>query len=225
MTALRTRSLVVTVVVAAAAAAWLPAAAAAPTPSPGSSPSPSPSALPSPVPSVAPAPGPSPSPSTSAVPSPGASPAPSPSASPAPVTLPPGGPAQLVLAASSLQLGAIQSLAITSIATPAGPANVIELVVPSSAIGGLDLQLPCAGHSRTRIDATRARFTGGLTLDLTALQVTVGGVAITISVTSPPSLQLLPPAGGTFLSAKLQLLSIKAGDMALDQATIASGAC
>jgi hypothetical protein len=64
-----------------------------------------------------------------------------------------------------------------------------------------------------------------LTLDLTSLQATIGGAAITISVTSPPSLQLMPPAGGAFLSAKLQLLSIKAGDMALDQATIASGTC
>lgn len=232
---------------------WWPAPSSTPraaqaqtTPSPSTTPGPitsaTPTSTPTPTPSAAPSasPGsggtPSPSPSASAGPGPSPSATPSPPPSPTVPTrtaLPAPTPQVAVLSADSLQITGLQSIAVTAVPTASGPVKVIELVTNATTIGGLDLLGPCVGHARVHTLANVDRATGGLTLDVTAIQITVLGITITLAAADLPNGQLtlpgisLPPlpTDTMFLSVKMFALSIRAGAMSFGGPDISSSAC
>jgi hypothetical protein len=222
-------------VLAASSPTPTPAPDPIPTVDPSASPSPNPS--PSVAPSVPPSPtaGATPSPSASAAPSPSPpSPSPSPSPSPTPRTaLPAPGPAVSVLSSDSLQITGLRSLAVTAVPSATGPVKVIELTMDDSTIQGLDLLGPCSGGVRLETTAGREVAGGGLTIDATALQITVLGVPVVLAAADLPegSLTLpgvsLPPlpTNTVFLSVRMYVLRIDAGSLALDGLRVGSTAC
>ena len=216
----------------------IPAADPSASPSPNPSPNPSPSVTPPVPPGATPSPtaGATPSPSASASPSPGPSATPSPSPSPSPTprtTLPAPGPAVSVLSSDSLQITGLRSLAVTGVPSAAGPVKVIELNMDGSTIQGLDLLGPCSGGVRLETTAGQEVAGGGLTIDATALQITVLGVPVVLAAADLPegSLTLpgvsLPPlpTNTVFLSVRMYVLRIDAGSLALDGLRVGSTAC
>ena len=111
--------------------------------------------------------------------------------------------------------------------------KVIELVTGASTLGAMDLRLPCAGGIQVRTSAAQARATGGLTFQVTALQITVLKVPLMLVAGELPDGQLtlpgvsLPPlpADALFLTARMLVLSIRAGAMALDGSRITTSSC
>jgi len=138
-----------------------------------------------------------------------------------------------VLSSATLQITALRSISVVTVNTAAGPTNVIQLQAGAATIGGLDLLAPCVGHVQVHTTAAREVATGGLTLNATALQVTVLGVTIILAAADLPvgSLTLpgvsLPPlpTDTAFLSVKMFVQSIRAPNLTLTSAAITSSAC
>ncbi len=138
-----------------------------------------------------------------------------------------------MLSSDSLQITGLRSLAVTSVPSPAGPVKVIELTMDGSTIDGLDLLGPCSGGVRFETTATQEQASGGLTIDATALQITVLGVPVVLAAAGLPEGALtlpgvsLPPlpTNTVFLSVRMYVLRIDAGAMVLEGLGVGSSAC
>ena len=138
-----------------------------------------------------------------------------------------------ILSSGSLQITGLQSITVVDIPTGSGPVRVIELKMAGSTIGGLDLLDPCVGHVQAHTTASQEQATGGLTIDATALQVTVLGVAIVLAAADLPTGTLalpgvpLPPlpTDVAFASVKMYVPTISAGSTALTGANVTPTPC
>jgi hypothetical protein len=157
----------------------------------------------------------------------------SPSPSPPPARpLPAPGRQVGLLAADSLQLLGLRSLTVGTAETAAGPVRFIELAMRASTIGAMDLRLPCVGGLQVRQSAAQARVSG-LTLRVTALQVTALTVPLTLVAAELPDGRLtlpgvsLPPlpADTQFLAVRMLVLSMTAVAMAMDASRVATAGC
>lgn len=138
-----------------------------------------------------------------------------------------------ILSSSTLQITGLQSISVVDASTGSGPVRVIELKMAGSTIGGLDLLDPCVGHVRMHTTATQQQASGGLTMDATAVQITVLGVTIILAAADLPvgaltlpgvSLPPLPTDIG-FTSVKMYVLTISSGSTGLSGASIAPVPC
>lgn len=138
-----------------------------------------------------------------------------------------------ILSSSTLQITGLQSMSVVDAPTSSGPVRVIELKMSGSTIGGLDLLDPCAGHVRMHTTATQQQGTGGLTIDATAVQITVLGVTIILAASDLPvgpltlpgvSLPPLPTDVG-LTSVTMYVLTISAGSAGLTSTSVTPAPC
>jgi hypothetical protein len=138
-----------------------------------------------------------------------------------------------VLTSTSLQITGLRSIAVTTVTAAAGTVKVIQLQMTASTINGLDLQEPCDGHVRIHVTAGQDRASGGVTIDATALQVTVLGVHLPLAASGLPAGQLslpgvsLPPLPTdlSFLTVTLFVAEVVAGAMSLSGVAQSAAGC
>jgi hypothetical protein len=154
---------------------------------------------------------PTPAPATGAQkPDVGASPSPSPGQQAMPVNR--GNTA--VLSSDSLAVTNLRSIAVTTVAASAGTVKVIQLRADASTIRGLDLLGPCSNGVMIHVTGTQQVASGGLTINSTALQLTVLGTRVTLNASSLPTTPTLTlpgvslpalPTNTAFLSVKMDV--------------------
>jgi hypothetical protein len=138
-----------------------------------------------------------------------------------------------VLTSTSLQITGLRSIAVTTVTAAVGTVKVIQLQMAASTINGLGLQEPCDGHVRVQVTASQDSASGGVTIDATALQITVLGVHVTLAASSLPAGQLalpgvsLPPlpTNLAFLTVTLFVAEVIAGAMSLSGVAQTASSC
>lgn len=125
-----------------------------------------------------------------------------------------------LLSSDSLQVTNLRSLAVTTVTAAAGTVKVIQLKADAATINGLNLVGPCNAGVQLHVMGTQQVVSGGLTINATALQLTVLGVQVTLnagSLPATPALKLpgvtLPalPTNTAFLTVKMDVALVSAG--------------